>query len=203
MKKFSKKGVLLFAAAMALCAFAMPTTAGALSWTVVGSHHTLNSANVGFEGNSPALGTVTSQCTASSFTTTVSSATDLRITAATFGGDCTAHGPVIGTCGTTATAIAASLPWTATAVGSTNVQIHGIQITVQFDAHPTGTCNIIGADLVITGTINSNSVWDNTGRRLTLNGAEGLTSDSAAGNFPVTATGTFIDAQQTLILDHP
>ena len=32
MKKFSKKGVLLFAGAMAVCAFAMPSMASASSW---------------------------------------------------------------------------------------------------------------------------------------------------------------------------
>ena len=42
MKKFSKKGVLLFAGAMAVCAFAMPSMASASSWGVVGSHHTLD-----------------------------------------------------------------------------------------------------------------------------------------------------------------
>ena len=48
MKKLSKKGVLLFAGAMAVCAFAMPAMASASSWGVVGTHHTLTSSNLGF-----------------------------------------------------------------------------------------------------------------------------------------------------------
>ena len=66
MKKFSKKGVLLFVAAMALCAFAMPSAASAASWARSVST-TLDSPNVGFTGTTPTGTTITSQCTSSSF----------------------------------------------------------------------------------------------------------------------------------------
>jgi hypothetical protein len=200
MKKFSKKGILLFAAAMALCAFAMPSMAGAASWTVVGTEHTLDTGNVGFEGTSAVLGTITSQCTSSSFTTTVASSANLEITAATFGGQCTAHGPAIGTC--VADAVAQKLPWTATAVTTSNIQIHGIHINVAFtQTTPTALCNAVGSVLTITGTV-SGGAWNNAARHLTLDNEPGLTSHTAG--FPPTAVnarGTFRDTQQTLQVD--
>jgi hypothetical protein len=200
MKKFSKKGVLLFAAAMALCAFAMPSMAGAASWTVVGSEHTLDSGDVGFEGTSAVLGTITSACTASSFTTHVASSANLEITAATFGGDCTAHGPTVGTCRTDA--VAQKLPWTATAVTTSNIQIHGIHINVTFtQTTPDATCNIAGNNLTITGTV-SGGAWNNSARHLTLDSEPGLTSHTPGlPATPLAARGTFRDTQQTLLVD--
>jgi hypothetical protein len=199
MKKFSKKGVLLFAAAMALCAFAMPSMAGAASWTVVGSAHTLDTGNVGFEGTSAALGTIDSSCTASSFATTVASSANLEITHATFGGHCTATGAAIGSC--IADAVAQKLPWTATAVSTSNIQIHGIHITVGLTQTSPAACNAVGASFTITGTV-SGGVWNNAARHLTLNNAPGLTSHVVGQPATlVTARGTFRDTAQTLLVD--
>jgi hypothetical protein len=198
MKKFSTKSVLLFAAAVALCAFAMPSMAGAVGWDPVGTEHTLDSSNVGFHSTT-AAGTITSQCTASSFTTNVASSANLEITAATFGGDCTLlvnQGAGNLTC--TATSTALGLPWTATSAGgTTNIQIHGITITIRVDQSSVGNCPLVGADIHITGTL-SGGVFNNTTHVLELANATGLTGVSPVGSNPAFAKGTFTDTQNTL-----
>jgi hypothetical protein len=200
MKKLPKKGVLLFAAAMALCAFAMAPMAGAASWTALGSEHTLDSPDFGFTATT-AVGAVTAQCTQSSLTATVSSATNLSITAASFGGHCAAHGPAFGTC--TVTELPVTFPWTATGISTSNVQIHQEHITVvfhQWTPHP--TCNVAGEVWTLVGTPNSGTSFNNTERALIFSNAEGMTAQSAAlGTFAVTLRGTFRDTQQTLSLD--
>ena len=70
MKKFSKKGVLLFAGAMAVCAFVLPAVASAATWGPAPSHHVLDSPNFGFTSAGGA-GAITSSCTSSSFTANV------------------------------------------------------------------------------------------------------------------------------------
>jgi hypothetical protein len=199
MKKLSKKSVLLFAAAMALCAFAMPSMAGAVSFTVINSEHTLDSSNVGFGTDSGPLGVINSNCTASSFTGTVASAANAEITAASFGGTCTATGSTLGHCLVDATAV--NLPWTVTALSSSDVQIHGIHVNVVFtQTTPDATCNLPGASVTITGTVTG--AWNNTSHHLTLSNAPGLTGDNPLGNSVVTARGTFRDTQQTLTIDN-
>jgi hypothetical protein len=203
MKKFSKKGVLLFAAAMALCAFAMPSMASAASWGVVGSAHTLDSPNVGFTGTG-AAGAINSSCSVSSFTTNVRSAAQLTITAASFGG-CTSSGPIIGHC--TTTSVATKLPWVATGITTSNVQIDGIHIDVTFENIPGAgascTNGANGTKLTITGTL-SGGVWSGNAanqHEVNYTNAEGLVSHSALGNNSViTVRATFRDTQQTLTL---
>ena len=56
MKKFSKKGVLLFAGAMALCAFVMPSMASAASWGPIGRITRLTRPTSGFTSATPAAG---------------------------------------------------------------------------------------------------------------------------------------------------
>jgi hypothetical protein len=195
MKKFFKKGVVLFIAAMALCAFVKPSMTGAATWSAIGSEHTLDSSNLGFVTSSSPLGAIDSQCTSSSFTATVVSPSRLDFTAVTFGGDCTAHGPSIGTCNMDLTA--QKLPWTATALSSTDVQIHGMHITVVFtQTMPDTTCNIPGADVTVTGTVTG--AWSNASSHLTLSNAEGLTGHSVVGPMVLTARGTLRDTSQTL-----
>jgi hypothetical protein len=202
MKKFSKKGVLLFAAAMALCAFAMPSMASAASWGVVGTEHTLDSPNLGFI--SDASGT-SSQCTRSQFTVNVATALAAEITAASFAG-CTVNGPATGLC--TATSTATGLPWTATAVTTSNIQIHSVDIDVGLENHPgSTTCGAAGLSIRVTGTL-TNGEWTGNGanqHEITLTpgtgarAAHGLVTHSALGNgVPATVTGTIRDTQQTL-----
>lgn len=201
MKKFSKKGVLLFAAAMALCAFVLPAAASAASWGVVGTHHTLTSPDVGF--TSANGGGIVSQCTNSSFTTRVGSAQNLEIISGTFGGTCTATGVGIGTCISSATGT--RFPWTGTATTTTNVQIDRVFIDVVFLQTPSSSCLAPGAALTITGTLTSGS-WTGNGanqHEIIYTNAAGLVSHSAAfgNNQPVAARGTFRDAQQTLTVN--
>jgi hypothetical protein len=197
MKKFSKKGVLLFAAAMALCAFAMPSMASASSWGVVGSEHTLDSGNLGFINDASS---VTSECSRAQFTLNVATATHLEITAASFTG-CTAVGGV-GTC--TATSTATSLPWTATAVTTSSVTINRVNINVFFENHPgSAACGAVGVTLRVTGTL-VGARWTGNGvgqHALDVNGGTGLVSHSALGNGQaLTVTGQLADTQGTLTI---
>jgi hypothetical protein len=201
MKKFSKKGVLLFAAAMALCAFAMPSMASASTWGSVPSEHTLTSTAAGPVGfSADALGT-TSDCARTGFTVDVVSSAVVEITSASFVG-CTATGPAasVGFCSATSTAT--GLPWTATAVSTSNIQIHGVNIDVAFENHPGSTaCVGAGLTLRITGTL-TGAKWTGNGagqHSIELLGATGLVSHSAVGNnVPITTTGTVTDTQHTL-----
>jgi hypothetical protein len=206
MTKFSKAGVPLFAAAMALCAFMMPSMASASSWGVVGSHHTLDSPNLGYTSNTPVIGPVTSICTRSSFTTDVSSTRDLEITNATFGGLCTWTSSSIGTC--TATPAGTRFPWTATAVTTDNIQIHGIRIDVLFEnvpGLPAGSCAgfFVGETATITGTLTGGR-WTGNGagqHSLDFSNAAGLVehlADLGSSNNPIAVRGILTDTQQSL-----
>jgi hypothetical protein len=206
MKKFSKKSVLLFAAAMALCAFAMPSMASASSWGLVPSHHTLTSPDIGFINDSTVDGTITSMCTSSTFTTRVVSTANIEIDTASFNGCTLSAGAIIGQC--TATAGPTNLPWTATAVSTSNVQIRGVNIDVFLENRPGGAaCAGAGATIRITGTL-AGGEWTGNGANqhevLLTTGtgaraASGLVSHSALGaGLPITVTGTVRDAQQTL-----
>jgi hypothetical protein len=203
MKKFSKKGVLLFAAAMALCAFAMPSMSSAASWSPVGLETTLDSPDVGFTSTNPALGSIVSSCTRSSFTATVLNAQSLNITAATFGGHCTAVFANVGggtTC--TSTASATSLPYRATATTTSNVQIHNLRVDVLFENTPgsvgCSTAGLAGGSVLITGTLNSGRWTGNAvgQRSIVYSNAEGLVSHGSTGNnIPVTVRATFSSTQ--------
>ena len=193
MKMFSKKGVLLFAGAMAVCAFVLPSMASASSWGPIGNaDHVLDTPNIGFSSSNFAGAPATSSCTSSSFTAVVLSAADVQIRAGAFGGLCTASGAAIGTC--TATATPTRFPWTATAVTTSNIQIHGVHIDIRFEQPPgQNTCvNVVGADLTLTGTL-TNARYLGPGR-LDLQNAHGLVSHSGLGpNNPVTALGQLSD----------
>ena len=194
MKKFSKKGVLLFAGAMAVCAFAMPSMASASSWGTVGSHHTLTSSNLGF--TSP-IGT--SMCTGSSFTARVLSTADLQITASTFAG-CTLIAPALGaTCVMTMSGTFAT-PWTATARTTSDIQIHSVDIDTAFDNDTGTSCGALtGQSARITGTLSSVK-WHGNGatRTLELAGNSGVVSHSALGTTLIAPTGTIFDVGNTL-----
>jgi hypothetical protein len=203
MKKFSKKGILLFAAALALCAFMMPSIASASSWGVVGSHHTLDSPNLGFTFLNGVLGSITTSCTRSSFTANVASTQNLEITTATFGGLCTWTGPGIGTC--TATTVGTKFPWTATAVTTENIQIHGVHLDVFFENVPglgNSCLNFAGQNLTITGTLSTARWTGNASHSLDFSDSEGLAFHSALGNNSRLTTRGFIsDTQNSLVVN--
>jgi hypothetical protein len=196
MKKFSKKGMLLFVGAMAVCAFALPGVSSAASWAG-GPHGTLDSPGVGF--TSPVAGGLDSGCSGtSSFTTRVDSAQVLTITTAFFRG-CTTRTGAGDDC--TTTSQGTGFPWRATAVSTNNIQIHGIVVDVRFETLPNAApCpNLNGASTLLTGTI-SNGVWDVARREVVFTNAEGL--NAHPGNTSWTLRGTFRDTEQTLqVLD--
>jgi hypothetical protein len=206
MKKVSKKGVLLFAGAMALCAFMMPSMASASSWGVVGTHHTLDSPNIGFTTSGP-LGAINSQCTRSSFTSNVASTQNLEITTGTFGGLCTLTGPTAGTC--TATPVGTKFPWTATPVTTENVQLHGVHIDVFVEnvpGLPAGSClsALVNQNITITGTLSTGRWTGNALHSLDFSDAEGLVSHLAAigsNNTPITTRGLITDTQNGLVIN--
>jgi hypothetical protein len=204
MKKLSKKGVLLFAAAMALCAFAMPSMASAASWgSLTATDHTLDSPNIGFTTTAPVIGALTSSCTRSSFTSNIASTQNLEITTGSFGGLCTAVGPGIGTC--TVTAVGTKFPWTATPVTTENIQLHGVHIDVFFENVPglgSSCLNLNGQSVTITGTLTTGRWTGNSGEKtLDFSNSEGLSSHSnLLGTSPITTRGFITDTQNSLIV---
>ncbi len=195
MKKFSKKGVLLFAGVMAVCAFAMPAMSSAASWGVIGTEHTLHSANIGFTATHPVLGAISSSCAQSTFTVDVRSAAALTVTSTSFN-NCTAQGPVIGDC--TVTPVGTNTDWTVTGVTTSNVQIHDIRIDVKFETKPgsaLGSCKggVHNQSILLTGTLGG-GVWNAAQSSVTYTNAEGVSSHDAFGiTIPVTVSGTIRD----------
>ncbi len=201
MKKFSKKGLLLFTGVMAVCAFAMPAMSSAASWAPLGSEHTLHSANLGFTTTDPVLGPISSSCPESTFTVDVRSAAVLTVTSASLK-NCTAQGPAIGDC--TMTMAGTTFPWTITGVTTSNVTIDGVRIDETFETKPGGAANscanVNGQNILLTGTL-TGGAWDASTHQATYNNAEGLVTHSATGNNTrMTLSGTIRDTQQTLTL---
>jgi hypothetical protein len=174
MKKFSQRGVLLFGAMLAVCAF-MPSMASAASWFQVGTNHSLFSSNLNFTTNIPTIGgQVGSQCNRTEFTTSVVNTNTIEVTAGGFA-DC------MGTLGQnqcTATATGNNFPWTATATSTTNVQIHGVHVTVVFENTPgnLNACQVPGT-VTLTGTLTGGS-WNPANNTLNLSDSQtdGLTA---------------------------
>jgi hypothetical protein len=206
MKKFSKKGVLLFGGVLAVCAFAAPM-ASAASWAVVGTPHTLASANLSFTAGAGTGAFVGSSCADSEFTSTVASAANLEITAAAFR-NCRGLAGT-GAAGCTVTATGTGLPWTATARLTTDIQIHNVNVDVTFEtAPPVGStpCAAEGIRTVLTGTLTGGTFDPSSvlaDRRVTFNHAPGLSSHlGPAGTIAAFVTGAFRDTQATLnVLD--
>jgi hypothetical protein len=203
MKKFSKKGLLLFTGVMAVCAFALPAMSSAASWGVIGSEHTLHSPDVGFTSQNPVLGPITSSCAESTITVDVRSAAALNVTSVAFR-RCTAFGPGIGTC--TATSVATPSPnpgWAVTGVSTSNVQIDNVNVDVRFENPPgqTDCTNVNGASIVITGNL-TGGAWNAAQHEVVYTNAEGLVSHSAVtgNNTNVTIRATFRDTAQSLTL---
>jgi hypothetical protein len=200
MKGFSQRSVPLFAAAMALCAFVLPSTTSASSWGVVGSHHTLDSPNLGF--TSSLNGGTTASCTRSSFTVSVASPQNMEILAASFGGLCTLNTGIQGRC--TMTAVGTRFPWTATPLSTVNIQVHGVQIDLFFEHIPgeAAECNLSLLATTITGTLTGGRWTGNDAGQHSMDfrDSEGLVWHSApiGVNVPTTWRGLLTDTQNTL-----
>jgi hypothetical protein len=199
-KMVSKKSTLLLGAAMALCAFVLPSVASAASWAPVGTTDgRLDSANFGF--SIPATGSGSS-CGATSFNVTVDSAAVATITGASFNqcaGDLGAgNGCVI-------TATGTNFPWRATPVATNNIQIHGVDIDLLFEG-PAGVCNQNGLQIRWTGTV-AGGVFtpgaSGSTRRIDLGGATGLVAHIPAlgASLPVVPRGSFTATGLLNVLD--
>jgi hypothetical protein len=198
MRKFSRKGILLFAGVMALCAFAVPSMASASSWGTIGTEHTLTSNNLSFFAHT-AIGSIGSSCADSRFTVDVRSAAELTITSGAFN-NCSG---TFNATGCTVTATGTSFHWGGTGTTLTNVQISGVRVDVRFETRPggpLGSCAVENQDVVLTGTLNSGS-WISAGHEAVYTNATGLTSHSAAlGSSVATVSGTIFDTAGTLTL---
>jgi hypothetical protein len=149
LKMVSKKSMLLLGAAMALCAFVLPSVASAASFAPVGTTDgRIDSGNLGFSIPVPAG----SFCTASQFSVTVHSAAVATITGASFA-NC--HGDRAQSVGCTSTATGTNFPWRVTPVDTTRIEIHNIDIDVSFEQTPgtLGECAQQGTQIRLTGTV--------------------------------------------------
>ena len=105
----------------------------------------------------------------------------------------------------TSTVSPTGLPWQATAVTTTNIQIHNVDLDVLFENTPGAgsACPLLGASVRLTGTL-TGGVWDpsatGANRRITFNEADGLTghSEQLGGAAPWFTTGAFRDTTATL-----
>lgn len=203
LKRSTSKIVMIAAAVMAVTAFALPSVTSAASWGTIGTGHTLDSSNFAFTSHffpaPPFFSAVTSSCTQTQFVTDVTSAGVLTVTGATFTG-CTATGTG-SDCTTTVTAT--GLPWRATGLTTTNVQIHNFNLTMLVETRPGASpppCAIQGMTATLTGTL-TGGTWNASTHQFAFSNADGLTTHvPALGPWPTTTSGTFRDTSQTLTL---
>ncbi|HEX5924550.1 MAG TPA: hypothetical protein VFY45_12005 [Baekduia sp.] len=196
MKQLSQRGVLLFGAMLAVCAFVGPSMASAASWNVAGTHQLL-SPNFSLAGGAPNF--IGASCTQSTFNTTITNGADGAVVGSRFV-NCRGTGGAAFSC--TATATGQRFPWTATATATDNIQIQNVHMNVAFEALP-GTaaaeCLVFGLQITLTGTLTGGS-WNPFSREITLAAESGLTAhpNNAAASFDVTVAGTIRDINQTL-----
>jgi hypothetical protein len=199
MKKLSRRSVLLLGAVLAVCAFAVPSSASAASWDGGGTvTHQLFSNNFGFTIESPQV--FGSSCANSEFDVDVVSAAALRITGARF---LNCRGTGIGV-NCTLTPTGRNFPWTATASSTTTIGIDGVHVSLVYENHPDGTaCSVNGLATTLTGNLTGGS-WDpsatGANRRVTFRNAPGTTMHSALGSNAGFVTGDFRDTAGTLNL---
>ena len=190
LKRVLRKSALLLGVVLALCAFVLPSVAPAASWSPVGtSDGRIDTSNLGF--SLPALNSGSS-CDSTSIGITVDSATVATITSASFA-NC--RGDIGNTIGCTQTAVGTNFPWRVTALTTTNIQIHGVDIDIYFETTP-GTlneCSRTGIQLRLTGT--ASGVIFTPGpvgsRRFDFNGATGLVGHlPGVGTVPLVPHGS-------------
>jgi hypothetical protein len=196
MRKSFRKGAVTVSAVFAVCAFAVPSMASALSWGPIGTEHTLTATGLAFMAHT-SFGQIGAQCNDSNFNVDVRSAAVITITTATFT-NCTGTG-IGANCA--AAVHGAGFHWTATGITTSNIQIHGVDITSTF----TGVgCALAGDVARVTGTLTDGTWRGNAAHSITLAGVMGLVAHiPALGNAPFTVTvndALIIDRQQTITL---
>ncbi|MET0604810.1 MAG: hypothetical protein ABW167_22710 [Baekduia sp.] len=189
LKMVSKKSMLLLGAVLALCAFALPSVASAASWSPVGTTDgRIDTSQLGF--SVPALATGSS-CESTSISVVVDSAAVATITGASFA-NC--HGNIGGAVGCTQTAVGTNYPWRVTALTTSSIQIHGVDIDINYETTP-GTlneCANTGLNLRLTGTTAVSFTPGAAGSRtVDFGGATGLvTHIPGVGTVPLAARGS-------------
>ncbi len=197
MKSFSRRGLLLFGVMLAVCAF-VPSLASAANWSPIGSTHHLFSPNLASFVTSGPFGVFGWSCRSVSMDADVVSANTIEITSAGFQQPCMGTGNPIN-CTTTPVG---TFPWTATATSTTNVQIHGVNVTMTFENTPGNptVCGFGHSTLLLTGTVAGGS-WNPASNELTLSGLSGLAAHFlgfGGTNLPVFWTATFRATSGTL-----
>jgi hypothetical protein len=196
MRFLSKKGVVLFAGVMAVCAFVVPAIASADSFILDSgtfpNTQILHSSNLSF--NIPAIPMGWS-CASSTFDVSVRSASDAQVLGA--GGFSNCHGTGAGS-NCTLTPVATRTPWTVTP-STGNLQIHDIVFDITFENTPgaAAACGSPGTT-TLTGTL-SNGVWNNAAHSITYTDGTGLSLlfGTAA---PGLVTGTLVATQKNLTI---
>jgi hypothetical protein len=200
LKMISKKSMLLLGAVLALCAFVLPSVASAASWSPVGTTDgRLDSSSFGF--SIPVTGSGTF-CTSSTFSVSVDSATVATVTGVSIA-NC--HGDVGSSVGCTMTTTPTNLPWRATAVNTTNIQVHGLDMDVSFEQTPgtLGECANQGLQIRLTGTATASFTPGAAGSRIAdFGGATGLIAHiPGVGSFPAVGRGSAVATGLLNILD--
>jgi hypothetical protein len=160
MKKFSKKGALLFASIMALAAFAMPAAANAATWSPNPASLSGSTTAAGLTlTGSTVLGNGNVTCSSSFSGTGVGSGGS--ISAISFTG-CSGTG-IAANCTIVSTAVPASLPWGVTVNSTTSLTIGlpgGTPGTISANiAFTGGSCALNGNTLNASGAVTG--VWTN------------------------------------------
>jgi hypothetical protein len=192
MKDLSQKGVLLFGAVLAVCAFAVPSVTSAASWATIGTTHKLFWSKLAFDSlTAPADTTIGASCAASEFDADIVDADTIEITNGSFQ-NCRGLDTAV-TAGCTATLTGTQFPWTMTAPTTGDVRIHGIRVDVRFEQLPSTTaCNVPTMVLTWTGTLGGGN-WDPATRRVTFVSDAGTSIHSSIGTTSATVGGVITD----------
>jgi hypothetical protein len=180
-----------------ICAF-VPSMASAASWSPVTTSHTLSAPGVAFTAPTTPFGVPAGwSCAGTTFGIHVAATNRLVFTSASFT-NCMGSGATVNC---TVTMTPTGLPWTATPVSTTNVQIHSVQIDLVYENTPGNAtaCVAPGAKTVLTGTL-SNGSWNPATNQVNLAPATGLTAHFLGTGISSTTTfaGTISDTTGTL-----
>jgi hypothetical protein len=200
LRKPSRRRLPAFAAALAMCALAIPSAASAASWGPIGTGHTLTTSTLEFTAHPASGATLGWSCAQADVFVTVQSSSVLTNTTTTLA-KCTGTGTAVHCI---ATSLATSPPWTVTGPTTSNVTFDNFHMDLMYvnkPGDPTG-CTLSGMGIfTLTGVI-AGGTWDAAGHQITYTNATGLTATfpTPVGPSRVTVSGTLRDDSQTLTL---
>jgi hypothetical protein len=195
MRFLSRKGVVLFAGVMAVCAFVVPAVASADSFILDAgtfpNTQILHSSNLSFSIPSINWGWT---CQSETYDVSVRSASDAQVLGAGLG-NCHGTGGLVNC---TLTFAGTRFPWTVTP-STTNLQIHDILFDLTFENTPgaASACGTPGT-ITLTGTL-SGGVWNNAAHSITLTDGTGLSAHIGVVA-PVLLLGTLTSTQKNLTI---